>query len=111
MSNKTLLIKSSYLISLTEEEYSQKHDDILLAISNVIGKDFSISANSTLEWESLSTVLLESSSTNCGSCSNCNSWVTDRGKENHIEELTNGAVVNGQLLCDECLPDDHRWAF
>lgn len=111
MKDKTILIKAAYLMNLTEEDYNEKYDEILLAISNIIGKDISVSNNLILEWEGISTILLEPRNTNCGRCNNCNKWVTNREQEEHIDELNNGAIVNGQLLCDECLPEDHRWAF
>jgi hypothetical protein len=48
---------------------------------------------------------------NCVKCSSCGAWTTDREKDEPIEGLTNGATVDGKLLCDECLPEDHKWAF
>ncbi|WP_145410604.1 hypothetical protein [Paenibacillus xylanexedens] len=108
--NKTLLVKSAYLVELTEEEFLNKYDEIMLSISNVIGRDISVSSNK-LQWESISTILLDPETINCGRCNNCKSWVTDREKENHIDELNNGAIINGKILCDECLPEGHPWAF
>lgn len=111
VNKKTLLIKSAYFIELTEEEYQQNYDEINLAISRVIGKDIMWSANRKMKWESISTTVLDTTKMNCGRCNNCNNWVTNREEANPISELNNGAVVNGELLCDECLPEDHRWAF
>ncbi|MMZ69382.1 hypothetical protein D1872_322140 [compost metagenome] len=82
-----------------------------MAISRAIGKDITWSANRKMKWESISTTVLDTTKMNCGRCNNCKSWVTNREEANPISELSNGAVVNGELLCDECLPEDHRWAF
>ena len=44
---------------------------------------------------------------NCGMCAECGNWTSDYGKENCIQELSNGAIVDGKWLCDLCLPKDH----
>lgn len=43
--------------------------------------------------------------------SKCGQWTTDREKPDSIVGLSNGATINGRLLCDECLPPKHKWAF
>lgn len=48
---------------------------------------------------------------NLGKCQKCGCWTTDSTQENRVKEVSNGAVVNGQLLCDVCLPSDHELAF
>jgi hypothetical protein len=55
--------------------------------------------------------MLNEATLNCGHCHNCNCWCTDKEKPNSISQLCNGAVYDGKLLCDECLPKNHRWAF
>lgn len=48
-----------------------------------------------------------------GRCAVCNRWVYD--VENRTEhtptEISAGAVVDGQYLCDEHLPKEHPAAF
>lgn len=63
------------------------------------------------EWQSTRFLTLDPSTNNCGQCTECQSWVTDRELPDAIAGLCNGACVNGRLLCDEHLPNDHRWAF
>jgi hypothetical protein len=48
---------------------------------------------------------------NIGKCVNCGQWTTNREADNSIGSICNGAVVDGKLLCDDCLPKGHRWAF
>lgn len=54
---------------------------------------------------------LDPSAGNCGQCVECGAWVTDCDRPERIAGLTNGARVDGRLLCDEHLPRGHRWAF
>jgi len=54
---------------------------------------------------------LDHPSINAGQCSRCGQWTTDREASSPLRELCNGARIDGQLLCDDCLPADHRWAF
>jgi len=107
MSKKTYLVNIAYLIDLTDEEYKEIDGDLTPVLENEI----KIRRDLKLHWESTSSVYLDPEAMNCGRCAKCNSWATDREKPNHIDELNNGAVVEGQLLCDECLPEEHRWAF
>lgn len=114
MSKKeTVMIKVSYLVELNEEEIVNE-ERILDKITSEIGNDKEILINGKgyeLKWNSTSSFVLDSSESNCGRCANCGGWVTDREKDNAIPELCNGATVDGKLLCDECLPSNHRWAF
>lgn len=48
---------------------------------------------------------------NCGKCRNCQTWVTDKRYDNSVSELSNGAIVNGEWLCDLCLPKQHPNSF
>ncbi|MBS4537061.1 hypothetical protein GOQ27_01220 [Clostridium sp. D2Q-11] len=65
----------------------------------------------SLEWNSTSSLMLDLSSYNCGKCSFCGQWTTDREKTNAIEGICNGSTIDGRLFCDECLPNNHRWAL
>ncbi len=80
-------------------------------ITNKISENVTINSEFNLEWESTSPIELDEKDINCGRCHNCNGWVTDREMPNSIKGLCNGATYEGVLLCDECLPSDHRWAF
>lgn len=107
MNKKSYLVTVGYLIELTDEEKNEIGEKLM----SVIPDEITININKQLKWESTSTICLDPKTMNCGRCQKCNSWVTDREKPNHIEQLNNGAVVDGQLLCDECLPEDDRWSF
>lgn len=56
---------------------------------------------------------LDTKQLNCGLCAHCGCWVSDRevALPKPISELSIGAVYQGQLLCDVCLPSNHSWAF
>jgi hypothetical protein len=49
----------------------------------------------------------------CGRCENCKRWTRDaEGMPETIQiDICRGAVVDGKLLCDECLPTEHPYAF
>jgi len=65
-----------------------------------------------VEWESMTSPPLDGKPA-VGRCAVCNRWVYD--VENCTEytptRICRGAVVDGQLLCDEHLPKDHPVAF
>lgn len=110
---ETVLIKVTYLVELTEDEVIS-NDCILDEITHKIGNDEKLIAKDktiNLKWNGTSSFVLDPNNKNCGRCVNCGAWVTDREKPDAIPELCNGATVNGKLLCDECLPSEHRWAF
>ena len=60
---------------------------------------------------SASSIGLDPNTINCGRCSECGVWVTDMEQPTPLAGLHQGARVNGNLLCDDDLPKDHRWAF
>jgi len=110
---KTVLIRVSYLVELQENDIND-NNGILNKITNEIDESRNIhfdDNNILLEWTSTSSIVLDSDNLNCGKCSNCGQWTTDKEKSNSVEGICNGATVNGKLLCDECLPHDYRWAF
>src|SRR5262249_40569871 len=65
----------------------------------------------TPKWNSTELLILDSNAMNCGRCKGCGCWASDREKAGFLSALNIGAVVNGDLLCDECLPPDHPLAF
>jgi hypothetical protein len=114
MSKKeTVLIKVAFLVELSDEEINNV-DGLLDKIMTKVGNDETLLVDNKsidLKWINTSSHTLDVKSENCGRCANCGGWTTDREKPNYIPELCDGATVNGSLLCDECLPSDHRWAF
>jgi hypothetical protein len=65
-----------------------------------------------VEWQSLTSTPLDDKPA-VGRCAVCHRWVYD--VENRADvtptEISRGAVVDGQYLCDEHLPQDHPVAF
>lgn len=110
---RTVLVRAYHLIEVEEEELL-KEDGLLDGLVNEISNDKELSVMGetvSMKWQGTAVIPLLPELYNCGQCAYCGAWVTDREKEDPIEGLTNGAVVDGKLLCDECLPEDHRWAF
>lgn len=110
---KTVLIRVAYLVELPEEEINTD-DGVLDKITSIIGEDMKLVIDNidvTLDWNYTSSFILDSTNFNCGKCSKCGQWTTDREKPDAVEGICNGAIVDGKLLCDECLPKDHRWVF
>lgn len=97
-----------------EEDEINKDYGLIAKVTNKLSNDQIIKVGTDevdLQWEGTSTVILDPNLINCGKCSNCGSWVTDREKDDPVLELCNGATFEGKLLCDECLPEHHMWAF
>ena len=62
-------------------------------------------------WVGTSYCDLDPSTMNCGRCAVCGVWTTDRERPEPIRGLSYGARFDGRLLCDEHLPEGHRWRF
>lgn len=110
---KTVLINASFLVEVDETEV-RKDFGMIDQVTNELCQDQTIKIGTSevsVEWESSSTVVLDSVSMNCGQCSTCGRWTTDREKSDPLLQLCNGASYEGELLCDDCLPEDHRWSF
>ena len=108
---KTVLINVSFLVEVDETEV-RKDFGMIDQITNKLCHDQNIIiGTSEVEWESSSTVVLDTGSMNCGQCSTCGRWTTDREKSDPLLQLCNGASFEGELLCDDCLPEDYRWSF
>ena len=112
---ETILFKVSYLIDVEEELLTDSkeseifNDKLFQKLSDSSWKK--IDEKHKAMWNTSSLTVLDPTSMNCGKCCKCDNWVTDREKPDSVAGLANGAVVDGELLCDECLPNDHRWAF
>lgn len=48
---------------------------------------------------------------NFGMCINCGTWATDFTKDNSVNGMSNGAILNDSWYCDLCLPIDHPNRF
>ena len=109
---ETVLIRAYHLVEVDKDEL-YKEDGLLDKIEKEISNDLCLSLGEEvhLKWQGTSMVSLAPEIMNCGKCSSCGAWTTDREKDEQIEGLTNGATLDGKLLCDECLPEDHKWAF
>jgi len=112
---KTVLFNVSYLIEVEEDllnsstEAERFREVVFQKLSKHSKKK--VDEKHSAKWTRSSFIVLDSEKMNCGKCSNCGGWTTDKEKENPIEGLCNGATNDGALLCDECLPQRHRWAF
>lgn len=110
---KTVLINASFLVEVEESEV-HKDFGMIDQVANELcqGQTIQIGTNEVnVEWESCSTVVLDPGSMNCGQCSTCGRWTTDREKSDPLLQLCNGATFEGKLLCDDCLPEDHTGSF
>ena len=110
---KTLLIRTYHLIELADDltDGNTVSEQLDLLISNKLAIDVKIDNNYTAVWNGQSQMLLDSNEMNCGHCANCGRWTTDMERDSPLSELCPGATVSGELLCDECLPRNHKWAF
>lgn len=62
-------------------------------------------------WVGASSTYLDSGVINAGRCAECHRWCTDCEKLDSLAGIDRGATHQGRLLCDECLPVEHPWAF
>ena len=101
----------SALVEVDENELN-KVDKIQFELTEKINDVLRVdSDDSQLGWQGSSYDILDEQKMNVGKCAVCECWVSDREKPEYILELNIGATYNGELLCDEHLPKDHRWAF
>jgi len=111
---KTILIRISALVEIDDTELDKDFnelDKLMYGLGENVNDLLGYNGESNLGWISTQSIVLDENKINCGKCSICNVWVTDREKPNPVIGLQNGAVYNGKLLCDDDLPDGHRWAF
>ena len=111
---KTILIRVSALVEIDDVEVDKdanQLDKLMYGLKENVDDLLGYDKALNLGWISTQTIALDENTMNCGKCYICNSWVTDREKPNYVHGLNNGAIYNGKLLCDEHLPDGHRWAF
>ncbi len=91
--------------SFEEDESLMDFDDEIQALYEAFLRREGIRG----EWISSrsKTILTE----NFGRCRLCGCPTSDKTQEHAVEEVSNGAIVDGDWLCDTCLPPDHPNAF
>ncbi|TCI60368.1 MULTISPECIES: hypothetical protein [Exiguobacterium] len=110
---RIVLINVAFLMEVEEAEI-HKDFGVIDQVTNELCHDQAVKIGTNevnVDWQSCSTVLLDPLSMNCGQCAACGRWTTDREKNDPVLELGNGATFKGNLLCDDCLPEHHRWSF
>ena len=100
-----------YLESDSPEEHNAEMQRILV---NKFAKD--CARDVQIEGQSFELVGVEFDSydtetDNIGKCANCGDWTSDRERKDSVYDASPGAVVNGKLKCDICLPLWHPWRF
>jgi len=112
---KTVLLRVSYLIDVEDNLWggSKEAETFLDAMDKALpaSDTITIDAKHSANWNGSSFCVLDPARMNCGKCVRCGAWVTDRDKPEPVVGLTNGARVNGELLCNEHLSKEHRRAF
>ena len=112
---KSVFLQIGVLIEVDEKELEKDYsyiDEVSWEIEDGINKVLDIKEeDSEFGWRSTSIIVLNETELNCGKCANCGTWTSDAAKENYISALGTGATVNGKLLCDDCLPKQHPYAF
>ena len=111
---KALMYRISYLVEIEDSEageYELRRKLSSIMWERLPKEEIALDENHAADWQSTTELLLNPLTMNCGQCARCRGWTTDREKPDPVAGLCNGATVDGELLCDECLPEDHRWAF
>ena len=108
---KTALFTVSYLIEIEDSllKNNEESEKFNALIFEKLSKNQRKKIDEThiARWNNSSYIVLDTEKFNCGKCSKCGGWTTDKEKENSIDGLSNGATVEGALFCDECLPRRH----
>ena len=108
---KTVLLRLGVLVEVDPDGDSRELVRIMHRLHAAIDQELGCQDNRVVGCQSNRPLELDDPGLNCGRCAVCGGWVTDCARPDRIPELCNGAVVDGQLLCDDHLPPDHRWAF
>ena len=112
-SKRQILLTFNVIISINEEELDKdlgEHDRIAYNIEEAIKQSFGKNSDDS-DVVSTKLTTLDLDQMNCGKCAKCGAWSTDMEQPEPMFEFSNGATVNEMLLCDLCLPKDHKWAF
>lgn len=105
---KLFLCTATYLYEVPEDLKYEDEDEIYRK-STFIERPF-VSGEDTFEWISSVLGFFDTEEDNIGICDNCGSWTANREAGLAPLGICNGAIVDGKLLCDQCLPKGHRWA-
>lgn len=110
---RTVMLRVAILVEADADEAGVDYDALSKtewrlkdAIDEALGE-----LPNELGWLSTRYIELGVAGVNSGRCAECGAWVTDVEKPEPISGLQNGATVDGRLLCDDHLPENHRWAF
>jgi hypothetical protein len=113
MAKKTFLVTLTVAVEASDQESSSGLSELEELEQRLIQSvDTALDTPSRpLGWQVTWSTELDPAAINCGQCTVCGGWVTDRERPDPVKGLCNGARVEGQLLCDEHLPAGHRLAF
>ena len=106
---RIFLHRNTLLLELTEKHCGLEQDEIE-RLASFLEKNVECNGN-IFEWISSEPVIFDTEYDNIGKCVNCGTWTTDCDGRNPVKGVSNGAKINGILLCDICLPKDHSAAF
>lgn len=110
--NKTVLVSVNVLIEVPEDVINDSEFNEFDKLENAMSEAMeAINTSYQLSWDSTQSLVLDTTKMNCGKCESCGCWVSDRELADPITQLNIAATFNGKLLCDECLPYDHKLAF
>ncbi|HEY9839260.1 MAG: hypothetical protein ACAI44_27895 [Candidatus Sericytochromatia bacterium] len=112
----SVLLSMNYLVELPETMLEAEYSDLDRLESYLSGlgesvRNLQLFSALKLSWCSSQRTMLDPGEMNCARCQVCGQWTTDREAPEPMPELCPGAVVDGALLCDECLPQEHPQAF
>jgi hypothetical protein len=118
MATQSWLLTVSVLVEQDEELAAKfgtgwrTNDELQEVVTAALAQFLAKRPDIAVEWESMTSTSLDGMPA-VGRCAVCNRWVFD--VENHTKDtptrICRGAVVDGQLLCDDHLPEDHPVAF
>jgi hypothetical protein len=117
MATRTWLISVSVSIEQPEEladgdmPQHRMLGNVQETVTAALAKLFAGEPETKVQWESMHAGPLDDLP-GVGRCAVCNCWVFDAENcTEHVPPVNPGAVVDGRLLCDEHLPEDHPVAF
>ena len=111
LKKQTLLMTFGVIVEVTENELDQDFFNTCPQIDQKLTSLINEALPGHPGWISGSFRLLENPEYNAGRCTICHAWVSDIEKPRRIPELGIGACFDGQLYCDEHLPEKHPHHF
>lgn len=64
-----------------------------------------------LDIDIVGSVVCDLDNSTCGKCSKCGAWVSDHEKPDHIDGFSDGCILDGEWVCDLCVPKSHPRHF